>query len=144
MKRDRRLHGLSEDHHHSLALARRLSRTCGEGRHAEALAEARAAFEGELAPHFAVEEEILLPALRSASYGELADRIQGDHTALRQSLDAAAGEPAQVAAFAQLLMDHVRFEERELFPACEEAVDDATLDAVFARRPKAADRPAGS
>jgi len=79
------------------------------------------AFEG-LAPHFALEERVLLPALVRAGRADLAARTIDEHTDLRVAL-------ASPLRFAELLEAHVRFEERELFPACEELVPDA-LDAL--------------
>ncbi|MCA9774776.1 MAG: hemerythrin domain-containing protein, partial [Myxococcales bacterium] len=69
MKRDPRLHGLSSDHHHALHLARRAVETARGARGEDPVAlrrEARAIFTEELAPHFAVEERILFPALAAA------------------------------------------------------------------------------
>jgi hypothetical protein len=121
MKRDRRLQGLSSDHHQALVLARRAA---GGELDAE---EVRARFERELAPHFAIEEELLLPALDDAA---LVARTASDHAAIRAAL--ARGD---LAGFAELVASHVRFEERELFPACEERVSPEVLDAVARRRP---------
>jgi uncharacterized protein YeaO (DUF488 family) len=119
MKRDLRLQGLSSDHHRALALAR-------------ALRAGGVTLDGivaELEPHFQVEEDVLLPALVAAGEQALADRVREDHAFLRTC-------PAP-AAFAATLADHVRFEERELFPRCEAVLDEAVLDEV-ARRSRAA------
>jgi hypothetical protein len=121
MKRDARLQGLSSDHHQALVLARRTAR--GE----LDAAEVRARFDRELAPHFAIEEELLLPALDDAA---LVARTTGDHAAIRDAL--ARGD---LAAFAERITSHVRFEERELFPACEARVPADVLDAVSRRCP---------
>ncbi|MBX3184562.1 MAG: hemerythrin domain-containing protein [Polyangiaceae bacterium] len=132
MKRDPRLRDLSSDHHQALVLARHVSR---EPEWSAALGEALAArFEQELEPHFHIEEELLLPALRSAGEAELALRTQREHDTLR-SLVRQAAEGSAVAArdFAELLTLHVRFEERQLFPTCETALNDAELDAVATR-----------
>jgi uncharacterized protein YeaO (DUF488 family) len=119
MKRDPRLHGLSSDHHRALALARALR---AEGA-------TLAGVMAELEPHFRIEEDVLLPALDAAGERALADRVREDHAFLRTC-------PAP-AAFAARMADHVRFEERELFPRCEAVLDGAVLDEV-ARRSRAA------
>jgi len=139
VRRDPRLHGLSADHRRALGLASRLARLAAEGRlDAATVWQLRVEFDAALAPHFAIEEELLLPALRNAGGGELARRTQAEHDELRAHLTAAeAGELARVAAFAALLTAHVRFEERDLFPACEARLDASVLDAVAARTPKA-------
>jgi hemerythrin-like domain-containing protein len=142
MKRDARLHALSSDHHHALVLARRVERAAGAGG-AEAAADLRAHFDRDLAPHFDVEERALLPALRRAGLGDLCDRTLRDHASLREHLAAAErGEHARLLAFAALLTEHVRFEERELFPACEEHLPGAVLDE--AARLAEQGRPAGA
>ncbi len=134
MKRDPRLQDLSRDHHHALVLARQ-SRAAAKGTDAgvrDQLAAARTKFELDLLPHFAVEEELLLPALEAAGCVELVDRTRADHERLKALLD--ASEPGddreRLRRFGQLLRDHVRFEESELFPAAEERLDPGTLTAV--------------
>jgi hypothetical protein len=138
MKRDPRLHGLTTDHHHALSLATRLARLADAGRlDAGTVAELRQEFDAELAPHFAAEEEILLRPLRDTAGAALAARTWTEHETLRGQLEAAeAGQLDQVGAFAALLREHVHFEERELFPACEALLPQSVLDAVGARVPK--------
>jgi hypothetical protein len=137
MKRDPRLHGLSAEHHHALVLARRVADACAAGQAAGLAAELRARFDAELAPHFATEEELLLPALREAGLEALAARTATEHDELRAHLAAAErGDTGRLAAFAAALTDHVRFEERELFPGCEARLPGAVLDALAARAPK--------
>jgi hypothetical protein len=130
MKRDPRLHGLSSDHHHALALARELSRTRWT---AEAGAALQRRFAAELEPHFRVEEEVLLPALRDVGCTDLVERILEDHRALR-ALVAVGDEPAALS-FGLRLQEHVRFEELELFPACEARLPAQVLDEVARRVP---------
>jgi molybdopterin-guanine dinucleotide biosynthesis protein A/hemerythrin-like domain-containing protein len=132
MKRDARLRTLSSEHHNALVLARALSRHAAAGTaDAAVVRDLRARFERELQPHFRIEEQLLLPALRALGDDALADRVEGDHSALRAHLDAAErGEAGHVASFAELLTEHVRFEERELFPSCEARLPGAVLDAV--------------
>jgi rRNA maturation protein Rpf1 len=111
MKRDARLRRLSSEHHHTLVLVRNLRKGL-EPR------EVARIFEEQLAPHFAIEERVLLPALVAAGRADLAARTLDEHTDIR----VARSDPALLA---DLLEKHVRFEERELFPACEELIPDA-------------------
>ncbi len=143
MERDVRLHGLTSDHHHALVLASRIKEASTGGRLDAALvADARRRYEQELAPHFAVEEEELLPALAARGRHDLVERTLREHETLRGHLAAAeAGELARLEAFGQLLEAHVRFEERELFPVCEALVGDEVLARVAERAPKG--KPAG-
>lgn len=138
MKRDVRLQGLSGDHHQALVLARRIERACERGEANRALVNAVAKrFAEELEPHFLVEEEVLLPALAAKGLGVLETKTRGEHAALRGHLEAAKqGDLERLEAFGRILEEHVRFEERELFPACEEFLDDRTLVEVARRAPK--------
>jgi len=131
MKRDRRLHGLSSDHHHALLLARDLAQHQGPWTAADA-ASLLQRFEQELEPHFRVEEELMLPALRAAGESALVERTLDDHAALR----ALVRDGVSVRAFGERLHDHVRFEEAELFPACEARLSNEVMEAVARRAPK--------
>ena len=117
-KRDARLRELSSEHHAALVWARRLRR--GIDRHPMAERFAR-----ELEPHFAIEETILAPALRACGEHALVDRLLAEHATLRRL----AAEDAH-ETFGTALHDHVRFEERELFPRCEAVLSGDVLDAV--------------
>ncbi|MEZ4321827.1 MAG: hemerythrin domain-containing protein [Myxococcota bacterium] len=136
MKRDPRLRGLSEDHHHALFLARkiRLALEAGEGKHAEELT--ASGWTEELAPHLEAEEEVLVPAMQAAGMHVLAARILTDHAALSDArARGLAGDAEQLARFAEVLVEHVRFEERVVFPAVEEGLSNEALAAVSARTP---------
>jgi len=119
VKRDPRLQRLSSDHHHALVLARRVAAGTMTAD------ELRARFAEELKPHFAIEERLLLPALRDVGAEDLAVRTLDDHAAIRAAV--ASGALPEVA---DRLTAHVRFEERELFPACEERLPASVLDAL--------------
>lgn len=137
MKRDPRLQGLSSEHHQALVLARSLRALVAAGRADAAAARALAErFRRELEPHFRVEDEVLLPALRSAGERALVERTAADHAFLR-GLASAAGEGRVegLGAFAERLAEHVRFEEGELFPACEARLPAGVLQEVARRVP---------
>ncbi|MCU0674438.1 MAG: hemerythrin domain-containing protein [Myxococcota bacterium] len=117
--RDARLRELSSEHHAALVWARRLRRGVDRQPMAERFAR-------ELEPHFAIEETILAPALRACGEHALVDRLLAEHATLRRLAAADAHE-----AFGTALHDHVRFEERELFPRCEVVLAGDVLDAVL-------------
>jgi hypothetical protein len=110
MKRDPRLHQLSSEHHHGLVFVRNLRRGLPPHEIAREIDEV-------LAPHFLVEERVLLPALMRAGRADLVARALDDHADIR----AARNDPAHLA---DLLEAHIRFEERVMFPACEALGDD--------------------
>jgi|SRR5690625_118326 len=142
MYRDPRLRGLSSDHHQALVLAVMLKKAAKSGNEATLKAAAQELaerFERELDPHFIVEEEVLLPALRArgASEYDLIERTEVDHAWLREgAAKAAAGETEHLGVYGERLSDHVRFEEKELFERCQNILPDAVLDEVWHRCPK--------
>jgi iron-sulfur cluster repair protein YtfE (RIC family) len=128
MKRDPRLRGLSSEHHQALVLARALLAAADAGMCMEDL---KSRFQEELEPHFQVEERWLLPGLDAAGAHDLVARTLEDHAFLRSHVEAAqGGDRGAMAAFATRLQEHVRFEERTLFPACEELLPGDLLEAM--------------
>jgi len=136
MKRSRELRPLSSEHHQALLVAFQLKQ--GLAGHSESagapkdlpglLALARRFEERVLRTHARAEEELLGRFLTSADMR----RLEGEHAELTRLLEAAkASRPAEqralLAAFAELLERHIRWEERELFAYAEDHVDEATL-----------------
>jgi hypothetical protein len=120
VKRSAALAPLSRDHHHALAAALRLRRA-----DEESAAAAVAAF-GEFwrsagARHFEIEEELILPALSTGDdWARAVARVRSDHAAIRERA-ANLGDDARAAReLGEILNDHVRFEERELFVLLEQ------------------------
>jgi hypothetical protein len=148
MKRSPALVTRSHDHHHALSVAQRLRRTT-----ADTAGAARAAlvayWDEHGREHFRLEEEILLPAY--APHGDphhpLVARALCDHVAIRARADALvvddAPDPAVLHELGTILRDHVRLEEREVFPLIEAALPAARLAAV-ATALEHAERCAGS
>ena len=110
MRRDPRLVPLSREHHAPLRLGRQL--IAGKGR------DALRGMLPALQAHFAEEERSLLPLLRAGGQTLLAERLLAEHRAFGP-LFADALEGTREAETGRALVDHVRFEERELFPAVE-------------------------
>ena len=132
MKRDPRLQDLSRDHHHALVLARKaLQALDGADEDLSAMwTEIVAAFFEELQPHFEVEEKYLLVALDQAGAQALADRTRAEHARLRELVTAEIKSREHLRELGELLRDHVRFEEGELFPAAEQRLDEHQLGQV--------------
>jgi hypothetical protein len=136
MKRSRELRPLSSEHHQALLVAYQLKK--GLAGHAESAGEprdlpglqglARRFDEQVLRPHGRAEEELLGRWLVEADMA----RLRAEHAELSRLIDAgrSARPPelrGQLAAFADLLERHVRWEERELFPYAEDHVDEESL-----------------
>jgi iron-sulfur cluster repair protein YtfE (RIC family) len=129
---------LSQEHHHELAQARRVLRAASaepEVRLAAASVYIDAFF-AETVEHFRREEEILFPLyLRHAGSTPILERILREHMQLHglvRALQAAkaAGDipPETLRTLGDLLHDHVRLEERELFQEIERDVPAAELE----------------
>ena len=127
MKRSPELTPLSRDHHQALFVAQRLKRV-------DDADDARERFLDFWASHgrghFAIEEDILLPAWVSADVGadrSAAARVTAEHLEIRSQARRLergdAFELEELHGLGALLESHVRFEERELFPAIEAALD---------------------
>ena len=110
MKRHPALQSLSRDHHTALSLGNRIRRQP----HADHQADIDR-HRAELLRHFEEEEQRFAchwPHLPP----ELCQRFEHEHMQLRALL---AGRPTDAARLAEVLIAHVRFEERELFNAIQ-------------------------
>ncbi len=139
MKRSRALKPLSSEHHQALLVAFQLKQ--GLAGHAEAagapkdlpglLALARRFDEQLLRPHNRAEEELLGRYLTAADMRRLCD----EHAEMEALLGTARGarggdQRAPLAAYADLLERHVRWEEREVFAYAETNVDAEALATI--------------
>jgi hypothetical protein len=130
VKRSPELTPLSRDHHVALEHALRLRRTTDEDVCAT-VDRFLAFFTGDGERHFRQEEELLLPLvpLEAAEQGE---RMRSEHAEIRRraALLADGADVAAAAELGTLLHDHVRFEERELFPLLEHVAPPGVLEQV--------------
>lgn len=131
-KRAEALQPLSRDHLRALLTAKALKEADDPG-------DARAKFlefwEGDGAHHFRVEEEVLLPWWARYAPVDRAGvaRMLEEHLEIRRQalrLDAGEGSLEELHELGRLLHDHVRFEERQLFPAIEDSLDAEQLAAL--------------
>jgi hypothetical protein len=138
MTRDGRLQGMTSDHHHALGLARRIREaTSRSDVDIVLLADVRRRYVEERAPHLALEEEELLPALEQVGRTDVVALALRDHEALRNHLAAAeSGDLSRLSEFWALLKARVRFEERDLFTACQALVGPEVLTRVALRASK--------
>ena len=125
MKRSLELGDLSREHHQSLRLARRCLNTLetGTAEQIESLCrEIADEFDQTWERHFRHEEETIFrhTATMSGRIRELGERLVEEHQKMR---DMAArmkgGDCSPLREFGELLRDHTRLEERELFPLVE-------------------------
>ena len=136
MPRHAALVPLSHDHHHALILALRLKKGGPVSKHdlwpTDLIAHAKATAEmiqHELYPHFMLEEEILFPEARMIPAATiLVDQLLIEHAKMRSERieilrlanEASTEELSEkLVEFGALLEQHIRREERELFPLLE-------------------------
>ena len=144
MKRAHQLQPLSREHHLGLNLSRH-AKNCSDNpddilQHWQALETYLSAMKA----HFAVEDNVLAqllsPHQNDVPEIKLAlDTLSQHHKELDSlftAMQAAQnkGKPTQavqVRQLAELLYDHIRFEERELFPLAEQHLNESQLTAIY-------------
>lgn len=135
-KRDAALIPLSHDHHQALFLAQRMRRATETGV-AEVVADALEYWRGHGADHFRIEEDLLLPALARhvPADDERIVRVLVDHVWIRERFERleAGARPDELGELGQRLDDHVRHEERVVFPLIEAELGSDELAALGAR-----------
>lgn len=133
MKRHPALVPLSHDHHQTLVRARELRRAAATGDDAElerAAGRFRRAFAGEVSRHFRDEEELLFPLLAHLEPPpEQLVQATLQHGRIR-SLVGRLPERAAAAELGELLEQHVRLEERELFELIQREAPEERLAAL--------------
>jgi quercetin dioxygenase-like cupin family protein/hemerythrin-like domain-containing protein len=138
MKRHSALIPLSHDHHHGLVQARRLRRAAGRDAadRRDAAAVFLSFFAYDTRRHFRDEEERLFPLLVGGDdpASELLARALLEHQQVHALVSELNGELAagDVSAtlmrrLARALEDHIRFEERTLFPHIEMVTPEGAL-----------------
>jgi hemerythrin-like domain-containing protein len=130
MKRAEALRPLSREHLVALTVAKKLREATDPP---AASAEFLEFWEVDGRDHFRAEEEVLLPVW--ALYAEVdrvgVARMLEEHLEIRREALRLAREEVTIERLqklGQLLHDHVRFEERELFPRVEEDLDEGAAD----------------
>lgn len=85
----------------------------------------------DLKAHFEKEETILIPAIKETAFDEtLTRRLLNEHSSLRSYIHSLQNNFTAVdgiSDFANLLEEHIRFEERIYFPAAEIALNEDQL-----------------
>lgn len=138
MKRTKYLQPLSHDHHHGLQAAAYLRRELARGTSHDILASFVAdLWTRQLAGHFDAEERLLLPLMKTTAARESARRMVDDHKLIRRIIDRIAAEEDSrvdnLSRLSEVLAAHIRFEERELFPALEATTPEAVLQEIADR-----------
>ena len=149
MKRAAQLQPLSRQHHLGLNLSRH-AKECADG--PNAIAEHWlniTSYINEMQQHFQIEDNLMAHALQphSSSNPEVAsvlNTLDAQHKSLHALMAEVQDLPhsqsnhvtvGQVKKLATLLYDHIRFEERELFPIVERYLTTEELEAIYDASP---------
>lgn len=137
MKRHSAIVPLSHDHHHALILAQALKKNAPKtglgSKSAEEKTEAAInSYNTELIPHFNHEEVLLFPLAlgKDEELDKMIHDILEEHDKIRSSIETLRDGDLEenLDAFGKLLENHVRTEERTLFPKIEEVVGEEELN----------------
>jgi hemerythrin-like domain-containing protein len=145
VKRAAELRSLSEDHHHGLVNARRLRQAASvEGTIREEVVRTFLEFwQKDTSVHFRREEEVLLPVLARHG-GDLAQepvvkmlnqhaRIRGLVMELSDQATDGSVRPETLQGIGEQLEEHIRLEEREVFPMIEDVLPKEGLKELGSR-----------
>ncbi len=137
MKRIDQLLPLSKEHHQSLVLAKKckdiIARESEEVIKIFAL-QLEVDFDMQWAKHFKIEEQTIfsLAAGKSKEMSEMCVQLSNEHQIMEKMVRRiAAGDHQLLAEFGQLLHDHTRLEERQLFPLIEKQFTGEELDNIL-------------
>lgn len=136
MKRCPQLRKLSVEHQAALSLAVQVKRAAEKASQEELrpwVVQIQDRWWSELLPHFQAEESHLVPAMQAAGLSTLAERAIQEHRAIEDLVfDSNLPCRTRLTQFAELLRDHVRFEERILFETAQTNLSEKELDEIQA------------
>ena len=137
IKRSKQLTPLSKDHHDGLLFAWKIRQGLKHGADNNVIAEYVQWFwKNHLQEHFREEEQILAPHLPSDN--ELLKQMFDEHQEIEAMVHITENiaDEAMLKQLADAIDDHIRFEERQLFPYAEQVIPDEELNAVYEQLPK--------
>jgi iron-sulfur cluster repair protein YtfE (RIC family) len=138
MKRHTSLISLSKDHHQGLIIAQILKKNAPVYKGMPSDPEGKRKYilnfwKTELADHFIVEEEILIPEIigKNSDLNEICKQVLEEHKQIRELLSQLKHSDNPVNELDQIghsLENHIRLEERKLFGKIQECFDESFLD----------------
>ncbi len=131
IRRDERLYPLSHDHHGGLVFALRLKKGVTKNADVNEIGDyIRYFWDNELVRHFQDEEAYLLSLLPDDH--ELKKQTLQEHSQIRDTVDQILRAPGKekIMNLSTLVNDHIRFEERVLFPYLEKNLSNKQLNDI--------------
>ncbi|WP_201565413.1 hemerythrin domain-containing protein [Psychrobacter sp. CMS30] len=155
MKRANQLQPLSRQHHLGLNLSRHAKECLDKPEEIAKHWHNLTSYINDMQYHFQIEDNLIAHALEPyrtthPDVASVLDTLDRQHKQLHQLMDEVEASQksgnkditvAQVKALGTLLYDHIRFEERALYPAVEEYLTEAELNAVYKASPDSIKRP---
>jgi hemerythrin-like domain-containing protein len=137
IKRSKQLTPLSKDHHDGLLFAWKIRQGLKNGADIKLIAEYVQWFwKNHLEEHFREEEQILTPHIPADN--ELLKQMFDEHENIEAMIHINENIPdgIMLADLAQAIDDHIRFEERVLFPYAEKIIPEQELNLIYEQLPK--------
>ena len=137
IKRSKQLTPLSKDHHDGLLFAWKIRQGLRHGADLNLIADyVRWFWKNHLEEHFREEEQILAPHLPADN--ELLQQMFDEHQEIEAMVHITENivDEAMLAKLADAIDDHIRFEERQLFPYAEKVISVEELNAIYEQLPK--------
>lgn len=137
IKRSPQLRPLSKTHHDGLLFSWKIRQGLKNGTNTQLIAEYVQWFwSNHLQEHFREEEQILAPHLPADN--ELLKQMFEEHEEIEAMIHINENIPdaTLLEKLADLIHDHIRFEERELFPYAEKEIPFEELNKIYEQLPK--------
>jgi iron-sulfur cluster repair protein YtfE (RIC family) len=126
LKRHKALQPLSREHHQGLLLSWKIRAGFTKNIEPRRIRiYANWFFENHLIPHFEIEERIIFPILEKNH--ELVKRAMSEHRRLKRLFSETEDDTKILSKIEEELEQHIRFEERVLFPEIQKVATDAQL-----------------
>ncbi len=132
LKRSKELAPLSREHHDGLLFAWKIKQGLTNGTPVETLRDYTVWFwSNHIKTHFKNEEKILINYLPADN--PLVEQMTREHEQIRDMIISIDKEPDRrsLELFAELLNNHIRFEERQLFKYAEETLSPEQLNLIY-------------
>ncbi|MEE9429623.1 MAG: hemerythrin domain-containing protein [Melioribacteraceae bacterium] len=134
MKRNINLVNLSSEHHDGLVIALRIKKAVTTLKNFKVIVDYIEHLWDSLKHHFEQEEENFLTHKNIAPNNKLIKRMLDEHKQFEQIVNKLSLESETIKEnlleFSELLTNHIRFEERELFPYIEDCLTDEELQQI--------------
>ncbi|TYA53832.1 hemerythrin domain-containing protein [Formosa maritima] len=128
-KRHKALQPLSREHHHGLLLSWKIRSGFNKNIDSERIKiYADWFFNTHLIPHFEMEENHIFPILDNDH--ELIKRALAEHRRLKRLFSKTEADPKTLSKIEEELEQHIRFEERVLFPEIQKVASEEQMDLI--------------